>query len=73
MAHQATIFGPAVAEWTESGTLLPADDLTAHDQRRAVAIQQALLVEHVDGVLWVVENDDVLPQGADMNDPTYQN
>ena len=69
--EEAAVLLPALAEGTEGRAFLPAHELTAHDEIRAVTVHRAFVVQQVSGVFGVVEDDNILTENADTSDASY--
>ena len=72
LGEKTAVLGPGVAEHAERGALFPANKLPAHDELRTVGIYQTFLIQHVDGILGVVQDDDGLAEHSDIGDTAWR-
>lgn len=63
-----SVFTETVAIGKENEGVLPADKLATHRKDRAIRVDGALFVEHVDRDVGIVQHKDVLAEHLDMGD-----
>ena len=60
LGEQPAVLTPGLGNLDEGRPFVPADELASHHERRAVAIDAALLVEHVERILGIIQDDNRL-------------